>query len=124
MRILEKALITCALCVLLAPAARADSSADGWQPPAALAGATLVPLDQAEGRTALILRRTDAAPGTPASGAPVAKMADGSEMITVIVDGVVMELPRWVVEGQIRNGVFIVIGRWTIQWGVIMPVLR
>ena len=117
MRILGKALFICALFALPAPAARADAGSGGWQPPASLPGATLVPLDEADGRTVLVLRRapgrTDEAP-TPA---PADRTSDAIQNVTVIIDGVLMDLPYWVVATQIRNGTFIVIGPWTIRFG-------
>ena len=124
MRIVQAFFIIGVISASLTAPARAEVSvpppACGWQAPVDLVGARLLPMGEAQGREALLLQRLAPPSSSVPPPADVAARST-TETMTVVVDGMIMELPFWVVEGQIRNGTFIVIGRWTIQFGTLVP---
>ncbi|MCG6904187.1 MAG: hypothetical protein LJE68_16060 [Rhodobacter sp.] len=55
--------------------------------------------------------------GKPDTSSAMSSSSDGSNRRPVIVDGVWMELPEWVILGQIKSGFFIVVYPGTnIPW--------
>jgi len=89
--------------------------APSWASALDLPGARELTLEEAAGRSVLSIYANGR---VIAENSTSSAQRSQSDRVTVIVDGILMELPYGVVVGQIRNGTFVVVSGWsaTLMW--------